>query len=235
MSSAERIWIVIPAGGSGSRMGAAIPKQYLLLAGRPILERTVNLFLARSDVSGVVVAVADEDAHWSTLSVGSDTRVHRVAAGAERVDSVLSALRYLRQLAMPGDWVLVHDAARPCLPAADLERLLDELREDAVGGLLARPSVDTVKWQADDGSVEKTLPRDRVWLAQTPQMFRYPLLMHCIDAALAEGVAITDEASAIEFAGHAPRLVLGSPENIKITQPFDLHLAEVIHTQESHS
>jgi len=218
-------FVVVPAAGIGRRMGAAVPKQYLELAGRPVLQHTLERLLAVKEVRHVMVALAAEDDRWPELSVASHPRVLTTVGGAERADSVLAGLRSLEDIATAEDWVLVHDAARPCLRPDDVVRLLERLAEDPVGGILALPSVDTLK-EVEAGTIRKTLDRGRVWRALTPQMFRYGLLRESLEQALVAGRVITDEANAIEHAGLQPKIVEGSPDNIKITRPEDLPLAE---------
>lgn len=219
-----RFFGVIPAAGSGSRMGSDTPKQYLDLDGAPVLQRSVDAMLALPQLDTLVVALAADDDRWSTLDAASNARVVTTTGGAERSDSVLAGLEALADQASDEDWVLVHDAARPCLLASDLERLVAELASDPVGGLLATPVAETVKRADDDGRVLDTVSRESLWLAQTPQMFRYGLLR---DALTRDGaVNITDEASAVEQAGHRPKLVPGHVGNLKITRPGDLAQAQ---------
>jgi 2-C-methyl-D-erythritol 4-phosphate cytidylyltransferase len=221
-------WVVIPAAGRGTRFGAATPKQYLPLTDdRCVLECTLACFADHPHVAGVVVAIAADDNHWHSLPIFGHPRVRTVVGGAERADSVRNALDLLFSdpVQVAGsDWVLVHDAARPCLSAQALNRLLATLQDDPVGGILALPVSDTVK-QSSGEKIAATLDRRSLWLAQTPQMFRAGLLHRALTDALATGVVITDEASAIEWAGHAPRLVPGEARNLKITHSDDLALA----------
>jgi 2-C-methyl-D-erythritol 4-phosphate cytidylyltransferase len=225
------IWALVPAAGSGRRMAgngtSNVPKQYLALAGRTVLEHGLSVFLAHPRINGVVVVLAPDDNRWKTLSLSGDPRVRTAVGGAERADSVLAGLRCLLGVGHDEDWVLVHDAARPCIQRAELDRLLDEAGADPVGGLLAVPVRDTVK-QAHSVNVEITVDRSKLWLAQTPQMFRLGLLHQALSAALAKGQAMTDESSAMEQAGYHPRLVQGSATNIKITCPDDLVIAEAL-------
>lgn len=216
-------WAVIPAAGIGSRMRADRPKQYLPLAGRTILEHTLDCFLGHPCLKGLVVSLAADDPYWPQLSCAADGRILRAAGGGERADSVFNALQLLAgQGADASDWVLVHDAARPNLARTDLERLLAELADDPVGGLLAVPARDTLKRTGVDGRVCQTVDRSVIWQAYTPQMFRLGALRQALGDALQAGVAITDESSAMEWVGQAPRLIEGRADNLKITRPEDL-------------
>jgi 2-C-methyl-D-erythritol 4-phosphate cytidylyltransferase len=216
-------WVVIPAAGIGSRMRADRPKQYLQLSGRTILEHSLNCFLDHPQLKGLVLSLAVDDPFWPTLACANDPRICRAAGGAERADSVLAGLLLLLELgAEADDWVLVHDAARPNLARSDLDGLLAELANDPVGGLLAVPARDTLKRAGADGRVAETVDRSLIWQAFTPQMFRFAALHQALADALVAGVAITDEASALEWAGQAPKLVEGRADNLKITRPEDL-------------
>lgn len=223
MSLLPSFWAVIPAAGVGARMRADRPKQYLDLCGRSLLERTLDCFLDHPRLRGLAVSLAAEDPWWPTLACARDARILRAPGGRERADSVLGGLLLLsEQGATDGDWVLVHDAARPNLCREDLDRLLADLAQDPVGGLLGVPARDTLKRVGRDGRVSETVDRSQVWLAYTPQMFRLGALRDALSAGLAAGAAITDEASAMEWAGYAPRLVEGRADNIKVTTPEDL-------------
>ncbi|MGE7992117.1 2-C-methyl-D-erythritol 4-phosphate cytidylyltransferase [Pseudomonas sp. NPDC089554] len=216
-------WAVVPAAGIGARMAADRPKQYLELAGRTILEHSLDCFLGHPTLKGVVVSIAADDPYWPGLRCASDSRIQRAAGGRERADSVLNALLLLHaQGAADSDWVLVHDAARPNLARSDLDKLLGELADDPVGGLLAVPARDTLKRADAQGRVSATVDRSTVWQAYTPQMFRLGLLHRALAECLVADVAVTDESSAIEWAGHAPRLIEGRSDNIKVTRPEDL-------------
>lgn len=222
---AARCWGVLPAAGVGARMGGDTPKQYLEVAGTTIVEYSLRALLASEQLSGVVVALHPEDRRASELTVFSDPRVQRVTGGAERSDSVLAALDMLAQRAAPDDWVLVHDAARPCLQVGDIARLIERVTATGTGGILAEPIVDTVKQADEDALVLRTLDRNSLWRAQTPQMFRLGELRGALARAASEGLPLTDEASAMEQAGYPVQLVPGSARNLKITVPADLPLA----------
>ncbi|WP_409283865.1 2-C-methyl-D-erythritol 4-phosphate cytidylyltransferase [Pseudomonas protegens] len=216
-------WAVIPAAGVGARMAADRPKQYLQLGGRTILEHSLGCFLDHPGLMGLVVSLAVDDPYWPALACAHDSRIQRVEGGAERSGSVLNALLHLHaQGAADDDWVLVHDAARPNLSRDDLDKLLGELAHDPVGGLLAVPARDTLKRIDKHGRVLETVDRSLIWQAYTPQMFRLGALHRALADSLVADVAITDEASAMEWAGQAPRLIEGRSDNLKVTRPEDL-------------
>jgi len=223
-----RFWAVVPAAGAGRRLGAPIPKQYLELAGRQVIEHTLRRLLDHPRISGVFVALSPSDDYWRSCAFAGDPRVVRVDGGAERSDSVLNALRAMVGTVEPDDWVLVHDAARPCLRLSDLGRLIGELEFHPVGGLLGVPVHDTVKRATQEGGVVATVPRQGLWRAFTPQMFRHRPLLEALERAARCGEAITDDASAMELAGFVPQLVQGHPDNLKITRSEDLPLAEFL-------
>lgn len=219
---------LIPAGGIGTRMGAGIPKQYLDVAGVPMLQRVLQTFAATPPIRHVFVVVSQNDdmirdilgkishlsSRVSVLYVGGDSRRETVLNGLE-------AMRCRMDIEVD-DWVLVHDAARPGITSTMIETLISALKDDPVGGLLAMPAVDTIKRANSDSRIVTTLNREEIWLAQTPQMFRYSLLCE----ALGQAAVFTDEASAVESLGLMPRLVVGSPRNLKVTAPDDLLIAE---------
>lgn len=213
----------MPAAGSGRRFGSDIPKQYLPLAGRSVIEHALGLFLDDARCRSIVVALDATDAHFAALPVATHPRLRTVTGGARRCDSVSLALAAVA--APPDAWVLVHDAARPCLARADLEALLSALATDPVGGLLAAPLADTLKRADQQQRVAETPSRAGLWRALTPQMFRLGMLTEALHAAQASGREPTDEAQAVEWFGHVPRLVRGSAGNLKITEPADLAIA----------
>ena len=223
--SAARCHAVLPAAGIGARMGGDLPKQYQVLAGATMLEHSLGALLACPDITTVAVALHPDDCWAKSLDLLRDPRVRRVIGGVQRSDSVLAGLAALAGAASPGDWVLVHDAARPCVQPADIARLIATVRSSGSGGLLAEPIVDTVKEAREDGTVVGTLDRSRLWRAQTPQMFPLGALRDALLAASSQGVAVTDEASAMEAAGHPVQLVPGSAGNLKVTVSADLDLA----------
>lgn len=213
---------LIPAAGVGARMAADGPKQYLPIGGKPMLRHTVDAFLSSPLINHVYVVVSANDAQIDAVVPKAGVTVLR-CGGASRLESVQNALRQLGELLAPQDWVLVHDAARPGLNAALIEKLITTIGDNAVGGLLALPVVDTVKRA---GSAVSTLARDGLWLAQTPQMFRYRLLCNAL-AAVTDASVITDDASAVEAMGCSPMLVEGHPRNFKVTLPADIRIAEM--------
>jgi 2-C-methyl-D-erythritol 4-phosphate cytidylyltransferase len=221
-----RRWAVVPAAGIGSRMGTAFPKQYLELAGRTVIEHAIERVLLHPMLDGVVVALREDDRWWHATEFAGHPDVVTVPGGAERCHSVLNALDHLAARAAPQDWVLVHDAARPCVRRRDITLLVERLADDPVGGLLGMPVHDTVKRADPAGRIETTLPREHLWRAFTPQMFRLAPLREALRRAVDADVVITDEASAMEHAGHAPCMVEGHADNLKITRPGDLPLAE---------
>ncbi|HET9105922.1 MAG TPA: 2-C-methyl-D-erythritol 4-phosphate cytidylyltransferase [Steroidobacteraceae bacterium] len=220
-----RYWLVMPAAGIGRRFGADRPKQYAPLCGRTVIEWALALFLADERCAGAVVALAEGDPYWAALAPQT---VVLAAGGQERSHSVRNALAALAERASPEDWVLVHDAARPCLPRSDLDRLLAELADHPVGGLLATPAADTLKRAEASREVQQTVDRAGLWRALTPQMFRYGRLCEALDRAHAAGRLPTDEAQAIEWLGERPRLVEGAAANLKITSAADLAIAAAL-------
>lgn len=227
MANEARYWVMIPAAGVGTRMDADIPKQYISINGKTVIEHTLDCFLQREEIEGIVVAIADTDQYWSTLSVSKDIKVITAPGGKERYQSVLNGLQILSDKAEADDWVLVHDAARPCLHQSAIDRLMIELRVHDVGGILALPCRDTMKRANDNCEIESTVEREHLWNAQTPQMFRYGKLVSALEKALGEEVIATDEAMAMEMCGYKPVLVRGHPENIKLTHKDDLENLEI--------
>lgn len=219
-----RLFALVPAAGAGRRMGGELPKQYLTLRGRTLAEQTLARLLALGRIERVVVAVAADDPYWPSLPPARHHRVTTVTGGASRAASVLAGLDAVAEEAGDSDWVLVHDMARPCVRLSDIEKLLHATGSE--GALLARPSTDTLKQAGDDGAVDATLDRQRIWRALTPQLFPLGLLRDSLRRALAEGAVVTDEASAVEHGGGRPLLVAGHADNIKVTLPGDLALAD---------
>jgi len=223
-----KYFALVPAAGSGARMGAALPKQYLPLAGRPLLYHTLRQLCACADIERVFVVLSAGDAFFAQQDWQpfADRIEPLYCGGAVRAASVFNGLLAVRDMLATEDWVLVHDAVRPCLPVDALQRLIDTLRDDAVGGLLALPVVDTIKRADAERNVLQTESRESLWQAQTPQMFRYRTLLEALRAV--DPAAATDESSAVERLGRRPRLVTGDTRNLKVTYPHDLELAQLI-------
>lgn len=228
-TSSKSFWAIVPAAGVGKRMQADIPKQYLPLHGRTVIEHSLHRLLNCSAVEGVVLSLDAEDSYWTELQFTHSKPVLVVTGGTERSDSVLNALtglqHHMKERSMEATWVLVHDAARPCIRQSDIIRLIELASHDDHGGLLALPVRDTMKRQKDNNRVQSTVDRNGLWHALTPQMFKLNLLIQAINHAEVKGLPITDDASAMELAGYSPLLVEGHEDNIKITRPFDLTLA----------
>ena len=229
MNADTPVWAVIPAAGSGSRMGADRPKQYLEFCGKTVIEHTLDRLLKHPQVAGAVVVVGARDACWAALGYTADKPVVAAGGGAERQHSVYNGLLALRETAGEAVLVLVHDAVRPLVSTDELTRVIAAARLGDGGAVLACPLADTLKRQADDDlAIASTVPRERLWRAQTPQVFALPLLLAALRRAIDEDLIVTDDASAMELSGYRPALVEGGPENIKITRPADLRLAELI-------
>jgi 2-C-methyl-D-erythritol 4-phosphate cytidylyltransferase / 2-C-methyl-D-erythritol 2,4-cyclodiphosphate synthase len=238
-----RYWLVVPAAGTGQRFGADRPKQYLQIAGRSLLEWSVSEFARDPRCAGVVLALAPGDPYWPAIRSRLELRVIEAPGGAQRCDSVRNALATLQPLAAAGDWVLVHDAARPCVTRGEIDALVAAAQDHPCGGLLAAPLADTLKRQgavapanarpavAGSGgvpAVAATVPREGLWRALTPQMFRLEALLAALEQAAVGQRMPTDEAQAMEWAGGAPLLVPGALSNVKVTTASDLGLAQAI-------
>ncbi len=225
-NEANRFFALVPAAGSGSRMGGETPKQYLTLAGRPLIAHTLAALALHPAIEKVFVVLSPGDEFWLShdWSAIGEKLCPLFCGGASRAESVTNGLRAMAGQLAGDDWVLVHDAARPCLTQGHLDVLLSELAQDAVGGILAVPVADTLKRAAAGQKIAATVSRDGLWQAQTPQMFRHGLLL----SALEQAPVVTDEASAVEALGFSPRLVAGDMTNLKVTYALDLHIAELI-------
>jgi len=221
-----KIFALVPAAGQGTRLGDALPKQYLALAGRPMMFHSLDALAAVERIDHVIAILSPLDRHWGAhdWSAFPDKIEALFAGGATRAESVANALSLLEGRAAPEDWILVHDAARPCLAVELVEQFLDEVGDDPVGGLLAMPLADTLKRAEESMRVGETIPRDGLWRAQTPQMFRFEVLRR----GLAKRPDATDESQAVESTGQMPRLVQGENSNLKVTFAEDLPLAEMI-------
>ena len=232
------ITVIVPAAGIGSRMASSIPKQYLLLGNQTVLSHTLELLVSHPRVTSVIVALHPDDDKFPNLPIAQHSKIAQVVGGNERVDSVLNALATL-----PDDhWVMVHDAARPCLTHHDIDQLLETIVEAAqtssqqplpCGAILAKPAIDTMKQiEPDSLTINTTIDREKLWHALTPQLFNSHILRAAIERALRLKLTLTDEASAMEYAGYHVKVIQGHASNIKITMPEDLALAEFYLTQQ---
>lgn len=215
-------WVVVPAAGCGARLGGDVPKQYLEIAGAPLIQHTLRALTAHASVEGVVVVLAANDAHWPGWREFSGKPILTCEGGEARSDSVLAGLIALPDHVRVDDFVLVHDAARPNIGLEDLDQLLERGRNDPVGAILAIPVRDTLKRAGDDSGIDATVPRERLWRALTPQLFRRLQLTRALESARDAGIAVTDESMAMEQQDLRPLLVEGSQDNLKITTIADV-------------
>ncbi|MEB6665627.1 2-C-methyl-D-erythritol 4-phosphate cytidylyltransferase [Acinetobacter vivianii] len=234
MKTQTKLWAVVPAAGSGSRFSKTELKQYQYIQNHTVLEHTVNR-LNTLDLAGCVLAIGQQDNFAKTLPFQHKDNLHFCEGGAERVHSVLNALIYLSEIADENDWVLVHDAARPCVTSDCLARLVESAQHSNQSAILAIPVRDTLKQVPSENQIEKTVSRELLWQAQTPQMARLQVLKSAIEQALADHIVITDEASALEYVKEPVQVVQGRSDNIKITYADDLELARLILQSQIHS
>ena len=229
------IWAIVPAAGIGTRMNSEMPKQYLSLNGQSVIAHTLQRLAGLADLRAIVIVLHPQDALWAQHGVALQEGLMTCSGGEQRCQSVLNGLYALAGLADADDWVLVHDAVRPCVRLEDIETLLREIENHPVGGLLGTPVSSTLKLANASGDIVATMPRDDMWQASTPQAFRYGQLREVLERSVAQGDFVTDEAAAMERAGYTPRLVRGGADNIKITYPDDLRMAGVILQAQAHS
>ena len=222
------IWVIVPAAGRGTRFGGELPKQYREVAGQPLLAYALAALLAHPAVDGAMVAIAADDVDWPGWTEFAGKPVLTCTGGLTRAQSVLAALQALPEDVRADDFVLVHDAARPNLGQQDLQQLLERGRNDPVGAILAAPVRDTLKRAGDDGGIDGTEPRQRLWRALTPQLFRRLQLSKALEEAARNGVEATDESMAMELQGLRPLLIEGNEDNFKVTTPADLARFEFI-------
>jgi 2-C-methyl-D-erythritol 4-phosphate cytidylyltransferase len=231
-----RIWAVVPAAGIGRRMGSQIPKQYLKALDYTVIEYTLRKLAAVPQVTEIIVSISENDHWWQALNLDFKKTVRTVVGGDERIHSVLNAVESIEQDLTSQDWIMVHDAARPCVSLLDIQKLIAAVESHPCGGILATPIHDTVKRASvESDSIDATVERNRLWRALTPQLFRAPLLLKGLRAGIRRVNEITDEASAMELLGYHPQLIEGRSSNIKITQTEDLQLAEFYLGQEAHT
>lgn len=220
-------WALIAAAGQGTRMGTEVPKQYLKLSTKTVLEHTLDVFDGHEQISGIVVVLSAHDRFWEAAAFTNHKPLFTVTGGDERAKSVLNGLKFLEKKAQPQDWVLVHDAARPCLRSIDIDKLIQACQSVTQGGgILAMPVSDTIKKVDTNMNIIKTVDRNPLWRALTPQMFPINFLTQALSQVISQGLTMTDEAAAMEHIGHSVKVVPGHHDNIKITQPTDLGLAE---------
>ena len=222
------IWAIVPAAGIGRRMRAKVPKQYLNLNGRPIIETSLARISSLTYVRQIVVMLNPEDTVWPTLGLEQNPKIVCQYGGENRYQTVLNGLRYLSSQAHDDDWVLVHDAARPCVRRSDIDTLFEQIADHPVGGLLGAPVDNTLKRIDGQQEVSGTVDRVDVWNAFTPQVFRFRLLLDALDTVEKGQKTVTDESTAVEALGYRPKMVPGNRDNIKITHPNDLNLAAQI-------
>lgn len=234
MKTPTRLWAVVPAAGSGSRFSKTELKQYQYIQNHTVLEHTVNR-LNSLDLAGCVLAIGENDNFARTLYFDHKEKLHFCLGGVERVNSVFNALIYLSDIADEDDWVLVHDAARPCVTQENLQLLVNTAIAHNQSAILAIPVRDTLKLVHTENQIEKTVSRELLWQAQTPQMAKLKILKNALETALANNIVITDEASALEYINQPVQVVQGRSDNIKITYADDLELARLIlQSQNSH-
>lgn len=235
----DKVWAIVPAAGSGQRFSSTTPKQYCAVLGKPIIEHTLERVLAIPAIVGVVVSLARKDERWKNLAISKHPKVKSVTGGKERCHSVMQALEHLKQQHIPETaWVLIHDVNRPCLSIKHVNLLLKTVcqmrRNHVYGGLLGVPIRDTVKRLNAMRAVKETVDRADLWLAHTPQVFRFDILYEAMQRALLDNYFVTDEAAAIERIGYYPLMVQDSEENIKLTYPDDLKvITEILARQQT--
>ena len=222
------IWAVVPAAGSGRRLGGEIPRSDREIAGAPLMEHTLRALLQSPDIRGIVVALDPSDRRADAIDSLSDVRVQTTPGGAKRADSVMAGLELLAAEGAEDDWVLVHDAARPCLQLESLAALIERARQSGEGVILAEPVADTLKQVGNDGQISRTVDRQSLWRAQTPQLFPLFALRAALGLCLEEGLSVTDEAMAMEWAGEPVHVVEGPSSNIKVTVEADLAFADLV-------
>ena len=227
MPKSNKNWEVIPAAGIGKRMGSDIPKQYVSVRGKTVIEHTIDNFISRKEIQNICISISESDNYWSTLPISKNKKIITTVGGNERYESVYNGLRALQDKANDDDWVLVHDAVRPCLKKSIIDRLITDISSHDVGGILALPCFETMKRVNNSNEVEETINRETIWRAQTPQVFKYQKLLLAIEKVINENIFITDEAMAMELSNHKPIVILGDENNIKITHKTDLKYLEL--------
>ena len=227
MPKRNKYWVVIPAAGIGRRMGGDIPKQYVSVNGKTIIEHTIDNFIGRKEIENICIAISESDEHWPALPISKNKKMITTIGGSERYESVYNGLCALKDKANDDDWVLVHDAVRPCLKKSIIDRLITDVSSNDVGGILALPCFETMKKVNNNRHIEETINREIIWRAQTPQVFKYKKLLLAIEKAINENIHITDEAMAMELLNYKPIVIMGDEKNIKITHQTDLKHLEL--------
>jgi 2-C-methyl-D-erythritol 4-phosphate cytidylyltransferase len=237
MRSEAGIWAIVPAAGSGSRMQINMAKQYLGFQGKTVIEHCLDRLLSHDGIDGAIVVLSEDDEHWDNLAYTADKPLFTAIGGRERQHSVYSGLAMLQHRCGDDVIALVHDAARPLVTNADLGKVIAAARRNEAGAILAAPVADTLKLQNESMGIARTMPRKHLWRALTPQVFHLAPLLNALKRIIDEDVAITDDAQALEMVGYSPELVSGSTDNLKITSPGDLELAEMIwlHQRNQHN
>ena len=224
--SGEKLWAVVPAAGQGRRVGGAVPKQYLEIAGMPVLVHSLNRLAAVQQIDAIFVGISKTDRHWHKLPLPPGMQVACYTGGQSRAETVWLGLQALQECASADDWVLVHDAARPCVQVEAIDTLISAVVPSLEGGLLAVPVTDTIKVANQDSTAKQTMDRRMLWRAQTPQLFRFSVLYTALQAVVHDLESISDESAAVEKLGLKPLIVQSDERNIKITNSKDLQLAE---------
>ena len=227
MQKRNKYWVVIPAAGIGRRMGGDIPKQYVSVNGKTIVEHTIDNFIGRKEIENICIAISESDKYWPALPISKNKKMITTIGGSERYESVYNGLCALKDKANNDDWVLVHDAVRPCLKKSIIDRLITDINSNDVGGILALPCFETMKKVNNNRHIEETINREIIWRAQTPQVFKYKKLLLAIENAINENIHITDEAMAMEILNYKPIVIMGDEKNIKITHQTDLKHLEL--------
>ncbi len=233
LKSGVKLWAVVPAAGQGRRVGGAIPKQYLEIAGAPVLAHSLNRLAAVQQIDAIFVGISEADGHWQKLVLPQGMHVACYTGGHSRAETVWLGLQALQKCASADDWVLVHDAARPCVQVDDIDALISAVVPSFEGGLLAVPTTDTIKIANQDLTARQTMDRRMLWRAQTPQLFRFSVLWTALQAVAHDFESIPDESAAVEKLGLNPLIVCSTERNIKITNSKDLQLAEFFLSNQS--
>ncbi len=225
----QQIWVLIPASGIGSRMGSAVPKQYLPFQHKTVIEITLDRLLSCEHVRGAIVVISEQDDFWQALNYQHDKSVLTAVGASERSGSVFNGLKKLKEITGHANtWVMIHDAVRPCVTLCDLEKLIVQSEAELEGLFLAHPVADTLKKSNEEQQCIATVDRDALWRAFTPQMFPLDLIYRALSEVIKKNALITDDVSAVEYIGLKPKIVMGRSDNIKITYPQDILIAETI-------